>query len=124
MKEEYRNYFLRVRLTPNEKKIISEKAKEEGYPTISTYVRNIVLKRIFSSSDDNNGRLNLIDRNTITAAITELNRIGVNINQITKAVNSFKEPGHRLETEVVKIKYLQEEANNILKLIQKILQEK
>ena len=73
--KETRSEILRFRVTPEEREKIELKALS-SYRTVSTYLRDCALgKRIVVMPDVNN-------------LITELRRLGNNLNQIARAVNS------------------------------------
>ena len=73
--KETRSEILRFRVTPEERIKIEHKALS-SYRTVSTYLRDCALgKRIVVMPDVNN-------------LITELRRLGNNLNQIARAVNS------------------------------------
>ena len=76
---------IRVRLTRLEKRLLVKRSKSEGYRTVSSFcraklVRKRETKRIEVSDDFKEITLNL-DFN--------LNKLGVNLNQISKRMNSF-----------------------------------
>ena len=73
--KETRSEILRFRVTPEERAKIEHKALS-SYRTVSTYLRDCALeKSIVVMPDVNN-------------LITELRRLGNNLNQIARAVNS------------------------------------
>lgn len=74
-KDNKRTEILTFRVTPEEKKLIETKALS-SYRLVSMYLRDCALDR----------EIILIDGMKDVA--TELRRIGNNLNQITKAVNS------------------------------------
>lgn len=75
---------VRFRLTSLEKHILLRRCEEEGYRTISDFCRaKLVKKREFKKivvSQEFIASTKKIDM--------ELNRIGINLNQLTKAINS------------------------------------
>jgi uncharacterized protein (DUF1778 family) len=73
--KEKRTERINIRLTIDEKKMIIEKAKLAGY-TLSGYIQKIVSEKKICSKTD-------------TQTVLELKRIGVNINQIAKFVNTY-----------------------------------
>ncbi len=79
------NDGIRVRLTKLEKRLLLKRSKKEGYKTVSAFCRaKLVRKRetikIEVSDDFKEIALNL-DFN--------LNKLGVNLNQLSKRMNSF-----------------------------------
>ncbi len=73
--KETRSEILRFRVTPEEREKIEHKALS-SYRTVSTYLRDCALgKRIVVMPD-------------VGFLITELRRVGNNLNQIARAVNS------------------------------------
>lgn len=76
---------IRVRLTRLEKRLLLNRSKREGYRTVSDFcraklVRKREIRKIKVSDDFRNITRNL-DFN--------LNKLGVNLNQLSKRVNSF-----------------------------------
>lgn len=101
-KDEHRDFFLRIRLSNEERKRLWKTAQDKGFSTVSTYVRNIILDREkeLSPIPNNGERLNLIDRNAVNASVREIRKIGVNVNQIAKKANSLPEASYALERDV------------------------
>ena len=75
---------VRFRLTNLEKRILLRRCEEEGYRTISDFCRaKLVKKREFKKIVVSQEFI------VITKKMdSELNRIGINLNQLTKAINS------------------------------------
>lgn len=76
---------IRVRLTRLEKHLLEKRSRREGYPTLSAFcraklVRKREIRKIEVSEDFKNITRNL-DFN--------LNKLGVNLNQLAKRMNSF-----------------------------------
>ena len=70
-----RNLILSARVSADEKEIIERKAYE-SYRTVSTYLRECGLEKT------------IVSVRGLDVVATELRRIGNNINQLTRAVNS------------------------------------
>jgi hypothetical protein len=75
---------IRIRLTPLEKKLLLQRSKKEGYLTLSEFcraklVRKREIKKIEASSE-------FIQ--TTKKLDYELNKIGVNLNQVSKRLNT------------------------------------
>lgn len=70
-----------VRITKQEKKIILDKLKISRDKTLSDFVRKSLL----------NKEINVMDINVIKERNYEINKIGNNINQIAKKVNTINE---------------------------------
>ncbi len=80
------NEGIRVRLTTLEKKLLVRRSRKEGYRTISDFcraklVRKREIRRIEVSQEFKEVTLKLD---------YELNKIGVNLNQLAKKVNTFQ----------------------------------
>lgn len=73
--KENRTKILILRLTENEKKQAVKRAKDEGI-TLSSYIRKCVLNEKFVSKSD-------------LQTAFELKKIGTNLNQLAKHVNSL-----------------------------------
>ena len=74
---------IRIRLTELEKKLLVERSKREGYRTISDFGRAKLLKRREIKKIE-------ADKEFIQVVLKtdfELNKIGVNLNQIAKKIN-------------------------------------
>jgi uncharacterized protein (DUF1778 family) len=84
--EEKKIHLTYVRLTSAERALLSEAAKLEDY-NLSDYIRSKVFSSYYSHV-----RKDPVKRKLLL----ELNKIGVNINQIAKALNSGKNPELRL----------------------------
>ena len=84
---------IRIRLTQTEKNHLTERCRKEGYRTISDFgraklLRKREIKRIEASEEfaEIMGKMDL-----------ELNKIGVNLNQIAKKLNTYL--GYQLDSE-------------------------
>lgn len=81
------NEGIRVRLTSLEKKLLIQRSKREGYRTVSEFCRaKLVRKREILRIEVSN------DFKELTLKLDyDLNKIGVNLNQLAKKVNSFQD---------------------------------
>lgn len=74
---------IRIRLTTLEKKLLSDRSKREGYLTLSDFGRAKLLKRReIKKIEAGREFVSLISKTDY-----ELNKIGVNLNQIAKKIN-------------------------------------
>ena len=84
---------IRVRLTNWEKKMLAERCRKEGYTTLSDFGRAKLLRkreiRKIEASPEFSELMSQMD--------FELNKIGVNLNQIAKKLNTYL--GYQLDSE-------------------------
>ena len=84
---------IRIRLTNMEKELLIERCRKEGYSTLSDFGRAKLLRkreiRRIEASQEFSEMMRLMD--------FELNKIGVNLNQIAKKLNTYL--GYQLDTE-------------------------
>lgn len=84
---------IRIRLTRIEKELLTERCRKEGYRTISDFGRAKLLRkreiRRIEASKEFSELMGQMD--------FELNRIGVNLNQIAKKLNTYL--GYQLDSE-------------------------
>ena len=84
---------IRVRLTNGEKELLSERCRKEGYSTLSDFGRAKLLRkreiRRIEASKEFSELIGQMD--------FELNKIGVNLNQIAKKLNTYL--GYQLDSE-------------------------
>ncbi|WP_321995571.1 plasmid mobilization protein [Draconibacterium orientale] len=77
---------VRVRFTPLEKKLLRDRCKKEGYKNLSNFFRAKVMRhreiRKIEVSPEFTSLIKSLDFN--------LNKIGVNLNQVAKQINSKK----------------------------------
>lgn len=66
-------------ISPNEEKLILEKMREAGIKNKSAYLRKMAL----------DGYIIKQDFTSVKEAVYELNKIGVNLNQMTKTANTY-----------------------------------
>jgi hypothetical protein len=74
---------IRIRLTALEKKLLSDRSKREGYLTLSDFCRGKLLRRReIKKIEAGKEFISLVCKTDY-----ELNKIGVNLNQIAKKIN-------------------------------------
>ena len=73
-----RKFVLRVPVTPEERALIQQKMAQLGTKNFSAYARKMLI----------DGYIVHIDTGPIRAQTAELQKIGVNINQIARSVNA------------------------------------
>jgi hypothetical protein len=84
---------IRIRLTRIEKELLTERCRKEGYRTISDFGRAKLLRkreiRKIEASKEFSELMGQMD--------FELNKIGINLNQIAKKLNTYL--GYQLDSE-------------------------
>jgi len=92
-KDEKLGEGIRVRLTKREKELLTERCRKEGYSTLSDFGRAKLLRkreiRRIEVSQEFSELMGQMD--------FELNKIGVNLNQIAKKLNTYL--GYQLDSE-------------------------
>ena len=78
MQNRTRKEQLIVRVTPDEKALINKKMKQFGTDNFSRYARKMLI----------DGYVIQMDLSQFQTLANEINKVGVNINQITKSVNA------------------------------------
>ncbi len=82
---EKRNLKLIIRVNQDEKLRIKSLTRSGGYPCMSDFIRNRIFrqqdKRVITLDNETSQQLKEMDY--------ELNKIGVNLNQLSKRMNSF-----------------------------------
>ena len=73
-----RKFVLRVPVTPEERALIQQKMAQLGTKNFSAYARKMLI----------DGYIVHIDTGPVRAQTAELQKIGVNINQIARRINS------------------------------------
>ena len=73
-----RKFVLRVPVTPEERVLIQQKMAQLGTKNFSAYARKMLI----------DGYIVHIDTGPVRAQTAELQKIGVNINQIARSVNA------------------------------------
>ena len=85
-KDENRDTFIKIRVTKSEKEQIRRKAKESNF-TMSDYSRKLILKKKIAKPKYSHEDAVMI-ATELREAKKELNKIGNNVNQITKLANT------------------------------------
>lgn len=84
---------IRIRLTRKEKDLLIERCQKEGYRTLSDFGRaKLLRKREIRRIEASNEFADLMGRMDF-----ELNKIGINLNQIAKKLNTYL--GYQLDRE-------------------------
>ena len=78
--ERKRNCLIKFYVTEEEKKFIFNKMEAAGIKNLSAYLRKISIE----------GKIEIVDYSGMRNFAAEINKIGVNINQIVKRVNETK----------------------------------
>jgi hypothetical protein len=95
-----KNEKIEVRVSKLEKEYIHKKAKSIGYKNSSEYIRNSII------TPENHNRV------AMRGMVYEVNKIGVNLMQITKHCNTYKE----IDIEVLQaLMTMQEQLEEVLK---------
>ena len=77
----YREIQRKFRVTPRENELIKERMTLHGFKNFNTYARYMLLT----------GEVVKVDYSELIKLRTEINRIGTNINQLAKYVNTNEE---------------------------------
>lgn len=77
----YREIQRKMRVTPRENELIKERMEFHGFKNFNTYARYMLLT----------GEVVTVDYSELIKLRTEINRIGTNINQLAKYVNTNEE---------------------------------
>lgn len=92
-----------IRVTSEEKLLIQKKMKQMGAANFSRYARKMLL----------DGHVITLDLSQFQELANEVNKVGVNINQIAKAVNAT---GSVQAADINRLKEMMEELWRLLKL--------
>lgn len=76
-----------IRLTPSEKRAVMDEYKTAHYPNRASFIRAKILDKTYSVYKEKEYEAEI----AAGKLMTELNRLGNNINQIAKALNSHKD---------------------------------
>ena len=87
--------MLRFRVTPEEREAIERKMEEYGTDNMAAYLRKIAI----------DGYIIQIDHADIKAMTAEIQKIGVNVNQIARRVNAT---GNAYQEDIEEIKRLRD----------------
>ena len=86
-----RKFVLRVPVTPEERALIQQKMAQLGTKNFSAYARKMLI----------DGYIIQIDHSDIKAMTAEIQKIGVNVNQIARRVNAT---GNAYQEDIEEIK--------------------
>lgn len=99
----FREIQKKLRVTPEENKLIKQRMENHNFKNFNTYARFMLLT----------GEIVMIDYSELIKLRTEINRIGTNINQLAKYVNTTeelsKENFQHLQDSLIKVKQLMDE---------------
>lgn len=70
-----------IRLTEEENQLLKSRIEESPYDTFQNYARHLLLA----------GEIHFYDYSILHQLLAEVKRIGVNINQVVKAINVYQE---------------------------------
>lgn len=89
--KEARTEMLLIRLTREEKLRLRALAKRGKFPCMSDFLRS----RVFKTTEHKQISLDAETTNQLKSLDYELNKIGVNLNQLSKRMNSFS--GYKMD---------------------------
>ena len=99
----YREIQRKMRVTPRENELIKERMELHGFKNFNTYARYMLLT----------GEVVTVDYSELIKLRTEINRIGTNINQLAKYVNTTEEITlenfQNLQTSLAEVKRLMDD---------------
>ena len=105
---------IRIRLTALEKKLLSDRSKREGYLTLSDFGRaKLLKKREIKKIEVSMEFVTLVCKTDF-----ELNKIGVNLNQIAKKINTHDVYQFNADDRLV-FKQVMQELKNCFSILQK-----
>jgi len=105
---------IRIRLTALEKKLLSDRSKREGYLTLSDFGRaKLLKKREIKKIEVSMEFVTLVCKTDF-----ELNKIGVNLNQIAKKINTHDVYQFTSEDRAI-FKQVMQELKNCFSVLQK-----
>jgi len=105
---------IRIRLTALEKKLLSDRSKREGYLTLSDFGRAKLLKK----REIKKIEVSLEFVTLVCKTDFELNKIGVNLNQIAKKINTHDVYQFNADDRQV-FKQVMQELKNCFSVLQK-----
>jgi len=107
---------IRIRLTESEKRLLLERSKREGYLTISDFGRAKLLKRREIKKVEAGKEFVTL----VTKTDYELNKIGVNLNQLAKRIN-IHDVYHFTSADREVFRQLLQELRNCFSVLQKYM---
>lgn len=118
-KKLYRQIQKIMRVTPEENELINRRMAQHNFSNFNTYARYMLLT----------GEVVTVDYSELIKLRTEINRIGTNINQLARYVNTNEEISlenyQNLQHSLAKVKRLMEENfNHEISQIEKLLKER
>jgi len=105
---------IRIRLTALEKKLLSDRSKREGYLTLSDFGRAKLLKK----REIKKIEVSMEFVTVVCKTDYELNKIGVNLNQIAKKINTHDVYQFTSEDRAI-FKQVMQELKNCFSVLQK-----
>jgi|SRR5690606_5095144 len=116
--EHKRNIMFRLRLTLSEKSHLETLAKDAGF-NISDYMRMVVL------SNEPKSRVATPQQETLLKLIAELNKMGSNLNQIARVMNTRHKADSPILTETAntELQQLSYALDSLLRLVHHKIQE-
>lgn len=118
-KKLYRQIQKIMRVTPEENELINRRMAQHNFSNFNTYARYMLLT----------GEVVTVDYSELIKLRTEINRIGTNINQLARYVNTNEEISlenyQKLQHSLAEVKRLLEENfNHEISQIDKLLKER
>lgn len=118
-KKLYRQIQKIMRVTPEENELINRRMAQHNFSNFNTYARYMLLT----------GEVLTVDYSELIKLRTEINRIGTNINQLARYVNTNEEISlenyQNLQHSLAEVKRLMEENfNHEISQIDKLLKER
>ncbi|HEM3715633.1 TPA: plasmid mobilization relaxosome protein MobC [Streptococcus suis] len=115
----YREVQRKMRVTPRENDLIKERMALHGFKNFNTYARYMLLT----------GEVVTVDYSELVKLRTEINRIGTNINQLAKYVNTNEEVSlenyQSLQASLLEVKRLMDENfDKEVAIIERVLKER
>ena len=115
----YREIQRKFRVTPRENELIKERMTLHGFKKFNTYARYMLLT----------GEVVTVDYSELVKLRTEINRIGTNINQLAKYVNTNEEVSlenyQSLQASLLEVKRLMDENfDKEVAIIERVLKER
>ncbi len=115
----YREIQRKMRVTPKENELIKERMSHHNFSNFNTYARYMLLT----------GEVVTVDYSELVKLRTEINRIGTNINQLAKYVNTNEDVSlehyQSLQASLLEVKRLMaDNFNKEISIIEKVLKER
>ena len=115
----YREIQRKLRVTSRENDLIKERMALHGFKNFNTYARYMLLT----------GEVVTVDYSELVKVRTEINRIGTNINQLAKYVNTNEEVSlenyQSLQASLLEVKRLMDENfDKEVAIIERVLKER